>query len=198
MSVQSFQIIVSICGALVAICGTIGTLTFAWLVWQTNKAQHRENRRAGDLQLALQREQFRLALLDRRMAVIAKIDETLAAWQGKGAEIAPGDLFPMVEALVTAPLVFGDDLVVQIRELDSLIWQIRTDQLGIKDIQTPEQHSRWVDKSVAQFQDMRDKAEALRTSLREATRISLPAAGLTPPPLVPAPATLPPAHPATR
>lgn len=92
------------------VVGAFGTPIIAWLVYQFGKQQAAQNDARAERQLFLGQQQFRLGMLDRRVAVLSDVREVWTDYM-MHARAQPEMISKIINAIQEARFIYDDELL---------------------------------------------------------------------------------------
>ena len=154
----------------ISLAGVVSTVAIAWMVGRQGSRQHQENRIFGNLEIAIHRQEFRLALLDRRADIIKRVDQAVGHWQAH-ADINFEQLHVIDTAAYKARLLFADDVLVALKHLTNELWRGRALESEARRPRSEKRRIELIDLQIAAFDRIRSASEAARTLMDERTKI---------------------------
>ena len=159
------------------IIGGFGTLLVAWLVYQFGKQQAAATNIRLDSQYELDRQVFRMALLDRRLNVLADVRDVSADFMTH-ARPQEEMLRKLINALQQARLIYHPTLVGDLDAMVTHMLALQRNRVRQKDAidyyQDNEMRSELIEKQFKIEDELWPILQPLLGKLEEATRVQEP------------------------
>ena len=159
------------------VVGAFGTLIVAWLVYRFGKQQAHFTNTMAHRQYGLDRQAFRLELLEKRLEVVADVREVWGDYL-MHARPQPELTAKLIRALQKARLIYNDEIVGDLDQVASHLVALQHNAARQKEAesyyQDDEMRKKLLDKQFKIEDELWPILEPLMKKMEQATRVEEP------------------------